>query len=724
MNRTTLRALPTLAIAVVATSLLTAPRVEAQRPGRPGTAIRWAHDGEHLQIRDKWYDAKTGDEATPTPAPSDAPDARDAFSNALGKTVEVTRTDLRGTPERSTLPRQPIAAPGVRVSDDGKHVAAIVHGELWASHDGGEPKKVRDGLEGVRRFELSPTGNAVSYIDGYDLCFTRLDDGREVRVSDDGGENLFYGELDWVYQEEVYGRGNFKATWWSPTGAHLAYMRTDEEGVDTFTVVDHTEKTLGIEQLKYPKSGTTNPRATLHVVRANDGRKVAVDLSSYPAEAEILIVRVGWTPGGDQALFMIQDREQTWLDLVVADPDTGAVRKILHEQCDDGWVNRLPMPRFLADGTFLWESERTGFKHLYRYDMSGELLATLSQGEWEMRNVLRLDEDQGWIAFTGTAPGYAIGAHAYVARLDGTDCTQITKGRGTHRVSINEAGTMFIDQFSSMENPGEIWLRKIDGTDVREVAKNTAPTSGSLPVWKQIPARDGVMLDVTYTLPTGFDDGKKYPVWIETYSGPDAPSVRDSFRGTRGASDWFVLLQVNVRSASGGGMRYTKACYRQFGVQELKDIEDAVDWICENDWADASRVGISGWSYGGFMAAFALTHSDKFKCGIAGAGVYDWELYDTIYTERYMDTPQSNPVGYEKAFSCVAACEEPARLPRCSCTARWTTTSTCRTRSCFADELQKAGKQNFTFMLYPRSRHGVRSGHLGALRQQFMREHL
>jgi len=274
-----------------------------------------------------------------------------------------------------------------------------------------------------------------------------------------------------------------------------------------------------------------------------------------------------------------------------------------------------------------------------------------------------------------------------------------------------------------MENPGEVWLRRADGSAVRAISSETMPDGANPPQWRQIKARDGETLDVAYTLPAGFDATKKYPVWIDTYSGPDSPTVRDTWRGGRGGSDWYVGLQVNVRSASGRGMKFTKRCYRQFGVQELADIEDAIDWLCsEHPWADAARVGITGWSYGGFMTAFALTHSTKFKCGIAGAGVYDWHLYDTIYTERYMATPQHNPDGYDASSVVKAAKNLHGEL----LIVHGTMDDNVHMQNAiqFIDALQQAGKLNFTFMLYPNSRHGVRSRHLGLLREQFMREKL
>ncbi|MBL8900707.1 MAG: DPP IV N-terminal domain-containing protein, partial [Planctomycetes bacterium] len=684
-----------------------APLSEAQR-GRAradGGAI-WASDGVHLILDDgKWIEAESGKEVEVPKRPETPPDPNSAAARrkrceealvaAYGKAVPANV--LRGERPGSTLPRAPQKHTGLQMTADGARAAIVIDGALYTWKDGEAAKKVlASGLEGVRHFALAPDGSATVGIEGFDLWLTHTADGKRLRLSDDGGENLFYGELDWVYQEEVYGRGNFQGAWFSPSSKYLAFLRTDENGVDTFTVVDHIPNQLGLEHLKYPKAGRINPRATLHFASVADGKRVAADLSAYKAEDEILLVRVDWTPDGKECLLMVQNREQTWLDLVGVDPATGKARKIVSERCEDGWVNRLEPAQFLADGSFLWESERTGFKHLYRYTLDGKQVAAVTSGEWEVRGVLRLDEAQGWIVVTGGAKDYAIGLHAYRATLDGKSQVQLTEGRGSHRIALNAAGTLLVDSFTHLENPGETWLRRADGSTVRSLAKKEAPANAVFPKWHQIHARDGELLDVTVTLPKDFDEQKKYPVWIDTYSGPDSATVRDAYRGPA-AGTWYVGLQCNVRSASGRGMKYTKACYKQFGVQELRDLEDAVDWLCKTfPWADASRVGITGWSYGGFMTAFALTHSKKFKCGIAGAGVYDWELYDTIYTERYMATPQRNPQGYAASSVVKAAKDLHGQL----LIVHGTMDDNVHLQNAiqFVHELQKAGKANFELM--------------------------
>lgn len=710
---------------VAALAVATAADAQRRRAPRPVGLARWAPDGVHVVSGGKWYEPRSWREVRPVPEKAKAPDPREqairAFQAAYGK--PIPREVLRGDRTPSTLPRRPEKHPGLKLSADGKVAVLVIDGVLWAWRKGGPARKVTEGFAGVRRLELAPRGSAVSYIREFDLYVTDLADGRTRRLTDDGGENSFNGELDWVYQEEVYGRFDFKATWWAPDDANLAFLRIDETGVDTFVVVDHLPQTLRVETLKYPKAGRTNPRATLWVAGRGDGRKVAVDLGRYAAEEEILIVRVGWTPGGEKIELLVQNREQTWLDLDFADPRSGKLERVLRETCEDGWVERLPLPRWLGDGTFLWESDRTGYRHIYRYAADGKLLHPVTHGEWTVRSILRVDEDRGFLLCTGTTEDYVIGNHAYVASLDGKRLRRITKGRGTHMVSLDAQGELVLDAFTSLEKPAEQWLRTVDGKDLRRIAERKAPPDANVPRWHRIRARDGEWLDVTFRLPRGFDPKKKCPVWIETYSGPDAPTIRDVWQGPRASSDWYVDLRVNVRSASGRGMKFTKTCYRRFGVQELKDLEDAVDWLCEKyPWADASRVGISGWSYGGFMAAFALTHSKKFKCGIAGGGVYDWRLYDTIYTERYMALPQNNPRGY-RASSVVAAAKN---LHGKLLIVHGTMDENVHFQNAIqlVHALEQAGNLDFVFVPYARSRHGVRSRHLAMLRRRFMKENL
>lgn len=675
---------------------------------------RFASDGATLLDPDgRPFDPRTMEPAeAPAEEESPAPVAS-AFGEALREAGRpASRQELTGRPSRSTLPRTPEPVPGLRATPDGQTAAAFLGDDLWAFARGSPARRVLAGAGPVRRFEIAPDGKTVSFIRDDNLHLVHLADGASFQLTDDGSEDLFYGELDWVYQEEVYGRFNFKATWWAPGGDHLAFLRIDQSGVDTFTVVDHIPNQLKREELKYPKAGTVNPRASLHLADARTGRRVAVDLSKYPEEDEILIVQVDWAPDGNAVVFYVQNREQTWLDLNAADPSTGSMKTLLRET-SDSWVN-IPSPlRWLRDGTFIWESERTGFKHLYRYGSDGALAGAITEGPWQVNDVLRVDEESGTVFFMGTKDGH-LGPNAYRVDLDGSNLVRLTAGRGTHRVTLDESGEFLLDSVSSMVDlPEQRLCCARTGEVLRVLAKAGPPPAEKtygviLPELVRIPCRDGFEIDATLIKPSPFQETKAHPVWIETYSGPAAPSIRDAYRINLWhqflAHQGVLVFQVNVRSAAGSGHVHTSTCYRQFGVQELRDMDDAVDWLTAHPWADGDRVGITGWSYGGTMAAFALTNSTKYRLGIAGAGVYDWRLYDTIYTERYMGIPRNNPDGY-KASSVV---ESAKNLHGHLLIIHGTMDDNVHLQNAIqlVYALQKAGKR-FEMMLYPRNRHGI-----------------
>jgi dipeptidyl-peptidase-4 len=288
----------------------------------------------------------------------------------------------------------------------------------------------------------------------------------------------------------------------------------------------------------------------------------------------------------------------------------------------------------------------------------------------------------------------------------------LTQGAGSHDVAFNADRSLFLDTTSSLASPPAIRLCNAEGEVLETLARSDIPDLERFgfrhPELVQIPARDGFLMDATILWPPDFDSARAHPVWLATYSGPNAPSVRDRWN----ADAWFqflaqqgiVVFQVNNRSSSGRGRVTTESCYENLGVGELADLEDAVEWLCRKPGVDPARVGITGWSYGGFMTAFALTHSDRFCLGIAGAGVYDWRDYDTIYTERFMRMPQNNVAGYERT-SCV---ESAAGLTGHLLLVHGTMDDNVHLQNTiqFVYALQKADK-SFELMLYPRSRHRI-----------------
>ena len=559
--------------------------------------------------------------------------------------------------------------------------------------------------------------------------------GTEWQVTQASAPGQLFGRLDWVYQEEVYGRGNFKGFWWSSDSKWIAFLGLVESEVKEFAIVDHVpasldkDKTVGVEQMKYPKAGDPNPTVSLHIADIGGKKSEPVKLEGY--EPDIIIARVAWDPSG-ALIVQIQNRIQNWLDVVRIDPATRAITKVLREE-SKSWVDVIGQPEWLKDGSFLWLSDRTGYRHVYHYDASGKLVRALTAGEWAVRDVGHVDEEGGWIYFTATKDGSVVD-NLYRAPIKGGDAQRLTQGRGSHSVSWNADHTFFIDTVSSLESPAEQRLVKADGTVARQLGKANVAALEKIeyvrPVLEKLEARDGFALDAMVIPPLGLEEGTKYPVWIDTYSGPDSPSVRDAWNG----SSWFQFLaqsgyfvfQVNVRTSAGMGLCTTSKCYRQFGVQELERSRGrASAFLKKYPQADPARVGITGWSFGGFMTGFALTHSKMFKLGIAGAGVYDWRLYDTIYTERYMDTPQNNPEGYKKTSVIEAAKDLSGHLVLVHGTMDDNVHFQNTVR--LAYELQKADKQ-FDVMFYPKSRHGLpgpnQRWHLQQLMWRHMQMHL
>ncbi|MEM1248452.1 MAG: S9 family peptidase [Acidobacteriota bacterium] len=572
--------------------------------------------------------------------------------------------------------------------------------------------------------EWSPDGRFVSFVRDYDLHVVDLASGRERALTEGGSTELHFGRLDWVYQEEIYGRGNFKGYWWSPDSTRITFLKLDESPVREFTVVDHLPTELDLEVTNYPKAGSPNPTVTLGIVPVVGGATRWVDTSQY-ASIEHLIVRVGWTPDGDSVVLQVQDREQRWLDLLLADAGSGATRTVIEER-SEAWVNVLDEPHWLEDGSFLWRSERTGFAHLYHYELNGSLRKQLTDGEWEIRSVHGVDEEAGTVYFTSIEHS-PIAPHVYSMPLGGGERTRLSRFEGSHRATFSPDMKYFLDTYSSVSRAPRLELFGADGESVRQLGD--AQTEALATVewgeveFLQVPTEDGFLMEAMLIKPPGFDPSKKYPVFQYNYGGPAAPVVRNAWGGSRYlwhqmlAQEGYVIWMCDNRSASGKGVRYTWQAYQKLGEIELQDIEDGLDWLRRQSWVDDERFGLWGWSYGGFMASYALTNSTSFRMAIAGAPVTDWDLYDTVYTERYMRRPQNNPEGYGSTSVVENAENLSGRLLLIHGTMDDNVHLQNSVQLIYA--LQKAGK-SFELMLYPKSRHGVRDDDLVYHLQQTM----
>ena len=613
-------------------------------------------------------------------------------------------------------------------------------------------KRITNDKDEELEADFSPDGSMVSFVRKNDLFVVEVSSGKEHRITFDGTKNILNGYLAWVYEEELYGRGQNRGYWWSPDSKRIVFLRTDDSKVPMFILADDTKTDQNIEDVGYPQAGDPNPLVKLAIVeldKAKDftgqaGKRTGgiidelkkqagkigiklpgasrvtnpsvsfVDHSKYTPE-DFLISRVDWSPDSKKVIYQGQNREQTYLDLNSVDAATGET-KTLFKETTEAWVDSPGNPYWLRDGSFIWRSPRSGFHHLYHYDANGNLIRQITRGNWEVRRFYGVDQNNGLVYFNGTRNS-PIGPQIYRIRLNGMGLQRLTSRPGTHRANFNPTFTHFVNSWSDINTPAQTRLHRADGTVEKVINENNvsgvlASYGISAPEFMKVRNRDGFEMEAYMIKPPNFDPSKKYPVLSFVYGGPHAPQVRNSWGGRRYiwhqmlAQKGYIIWVCDPRSASGKGERETWTAYKKLGAPEQLDIEDGVSYLKRLPYVDESRIGIWGWSYGGFMTLYAMTHSKSFKAGISVAPVSNWALYDSIYTERYMLTPQNNPEGYASTNLNAKAGDLHGRLLIVH--GFMDNNVHMQNTTKFIYELQKAGKQ-FDFMAYPTQRHGIRN---------------
>ncbi|MEM0983324.1 MAG: DPP IV N-terminal domain-containing protein [Planctomycetota bacterium] len=677
------------------------------RPQLSGSPVRvsWADDEHFYQNKDgeqRLVHAASGRSEPVGSVP-------DEVAERLAAHPAVTEKD-----SKAIVRRYFSAAP--RPGDDINRGVVFEHADdlFYAERSGeGLVRLTADPLE-EELWELSPDGQWVSFVKENDLFVVDVVTQTERAITT-GGTDLFRnGKADWVYFEELLGR-SWKTYWWSPDSSAIAYYVTDASDVPSFTIVNDVPDGQVVENTRYPKPGDPNPHVELRIASPAGGRPRVVDLTGYDRGA-YLITAIDWTDAGDQLRVMIQDRAQTWLDWHVVGPEGGKPEKLFRETTE-AWVEPTGEPYDLADGSFIYRSERDGWLHLYHFNKDGTIRNRITEGEFEVRNIHLIDEDSGWIYFDGTVDSH-IANNFYRVQMSGGEIERLTYEPGSHRVSLSPDGSMFVDSWSSYEEPTKVALRTTDGgglirwIDTNPVYELEEYRLGEVEM-VQIRSKEGVTLEGVIVYPPDFDPSKSYPVWFQTYGGPHAPTVRDDWSGGRLQQQLYanlgiVMFRGDPYPASGKGAQSTWTAYRQLGIREVADVAEMIEWIKTFDWVDGSRIGMDGWSYGGFMTGFAMTQTDLFAAGISGAPPTDWRDYDSIYTERYMNTPQNNPEGYDATSVVLSAEDLSGRLMLVHGAMDDNVHMQNSVR--LIDALQDADK-DFDFMYYPGARHGVRSGH-------------
>jgi len=507
--------------------------------------------------------------------------------------------------------------------------------------------------------KLSPDGRWVSFVRDHDLWVVSAAGGAPRRLTEGGSEDIRNGELDWVYPEEL---DLGTAYWWAPDSSKLALLRLDERAVQKYPLVDSLPYNATITEERFPAAGTPNPVARVGVVDVGGGE---IRWMNTGSDTTVLLARVAWLPDSRRVSIQRLNRVQNHLDLLFADAATGKCETILSER-DKYWINLSgdgfgPAAsddlHFLGDGKrFLWPSERSGFRHLYLHDVAGKQMAELTRGDWEVESVARVDEPAQAIFFISTQKS-PIERQLYRVALSGGEPVALTREHGTHAVSMAPDGKHFLDTYSNAVMPPQQRLYNADGSLVAMLEENKVAELESYHLQPEefftVPGADGTPLEVAMIKPVGFDPSRKYPVIVYVYGGPHVQAVRDGWAGSlflweeMMAQKGFVTFIVDNRGTAGRGHNFETPIYHHFGSVELADQLAGVKWLSTQAYVDSSRIGIWGWSFGGYMTCMAMLRGgDAFKAGFAGAPVTDWRRYDTIYTERYMGTPEENPEGY------------------------------------------------------------------------------
>ncbi|HQE53437.1 S9 family peptidase [Tenuifilum sp.] len=497
--------------------------------------------------------------------------------------------------------------------------------------------------------EFSPGGRWMSYTIGNNLFLTNAQ-GEVITVTNDTTDGIVNGQS--VHRNEF---GINKGTFWSPSGRYLAYYHMDESMVTKYPLVDISKRVGELVNIRYPMAGMQSHVVTVRVYDTQSGS--TVELKTGEPRDQYL-TNIAWTPDERSILIAVLNREQNHMCMNRYNVSTGDFELTLFEESSSKYVEPLEPPFFINSNSFLWLSRRDGWNHIYLYLADGKFVKQLTKGEWEVTSIDATDFKNGLIYFTSTKES-PLDRHLYSVSTKNGSITKLTTSSGTHRCMISPSYKYFVDFYSSITVPNRVALHTIKGKLVKQLIDAPNPYTGynvSLPNLITLTATDGTTLYGRMIKPVNFDSTQKYPVVIYVYGGPHSQLVTNSWMG--GARLWecymankgYILFTLDNRGTSNRGAQFEQAIHRQLGTVELGDQLVGVNYLKSLPYVDSTRLGVHGWSFGGFMTiTMMLRASDHFKVGVAGGPVTDWKFYEVMYGERYMDTPDENPDGYKKA---------------------------------------------------------------------------
>ncbi|EDP98258.1 S9 family peptidase [Kordia algicida OT-1] len=563
---------------------------------------------------------------------------------------------------------------------------------------------------------FSPNGKKVAYVYENNIYIKDLMSGKETQITNDGVKNkIINGVTDWVYEEEF---GFVRAFQWNAASDHIAFIRFDETEVPEFSMDVYGTKLYPQQHVfKYPKAGEKNAIVSLHLHSLKSGKTSEINLGEY---TDFYIPRIKWTNDPNLLSVQVINRHQNELDLIMYNAASNQAKIVLKET-DKAYIDITDNLTFLADNSFIWTSEKDGFNHIYHYKKDGTLINQVTKGNWEVTKYYGYDEDEDRVFYQSVENG-SINRDIYAIKINGKKKKRLSTKEGTNSAKFSADFTYYINTFNNVTTPNEYTLHLAkNGKLVKEI-KNNASVKAKLANYKMSPKEfftlktaKGQELNAWIIKPADFDASKKYPVFMYQYSGPGSQQVANRWNGANDywyhmlAQKGMIIVCVDGRGTGFKGADFKKVTYKELGKYEVEDQIDAAIELGKRSYVDKDRIGIWGWSYGGFMSSNCiLKGNDVFSMAIAVAPVTSWRFYDSIYTERYMQTPQENASGYDdnSPINYVDRLKGDYLLVHGTGDDNVHVQNTMR----MIDALVNANKQ-FDWLIYPDKNHGIYGGY-------------